>query len=129
MLNDPLANVLSIIKNADEKGMRQCSMKPTSKLITKVLDILNGKRFIGTYTLVDDGRGGILQISLIGAVNNCGAIKPRFPVGLPDYEKFEKRYLPSKDFGVLIVSTPKGIMTHTEAKSKGYGGRLLAYCY
>lgn len=129
MLNDPLANILSVIRNAEEKGMKQCSVKPSSRLITGVLDILNGKRFIGSYNLVNDGRGGILHVNLIGAINNCGAIKPRFPVGLPDYEKFEKRFLPSKDFGVLIVSTPKGIMTHSDAKSKGYGGRLLAFCY
>lgn len=129
MLNDPLANVLSVIKNAEDKGRKQCSIKPSSKLITKVLDILNSKKFIGSYSIVDDGRGSILQINLIGAINNCGAIKPRFPVAHPDYEKFEKRFLPSKDFGVLVVSTPNGIMTHTEAKAKGYGGRLIAYCY
>ena len=129
MLNDPLANILSVMKNAEDKGMRQCSIKPSSRLITKVLDILNSRKFIGSYSVFDDGRGGILHVTLIGAINNCGAIKPRFPVSLSDYEKFEKRFLPSKDFGVLIVSTPNGIMTHSDAKSKGYGGRLLAYCY
>ena len=46
-----------------------------------------------------------------------------------DFEKFERRYLPAKDMGILIVSTPAGIMTHVEAKKKGLGGRLLAYCY
>ncbi len=129
MLNDPVSNVLSVIKNAEGKGRKQCSLKPSSKLITHVLDILNEKRFIGSYSITDDGRGGIVQINLIGAINNCGSIKPRFSVGLEDYEKFEKRYLPAKDFGVLIVSTAKGIMTHADAKAKGHGGRLIAYCY
>jgi len=46
-----------------------------------------------------------------------------------NYEKFEKRYLPAKDFGMIIVSTNQGIMTHIEAKEKGLGGRLLAYVY
>ncbi|MBI2145204.1 30S ribosomal protein S8 [Candidatus Woesearchaeota archaeon] len=129
MLNDPLANVLSVIKNAEDKGMRQCAVKPSSKLMAKVLDIMAASRLIGSYEIIDDGRGGILQVSLIGAINDCRAIKPRFPVTLDDYEKFEKRFLPSKDFGVLIVSTPKGVMSHIEAKAKGIGGRLLAYCY
>ncbi len=129
MLNDPLANVLSVMNNADQKGMKQCSIKPSSKLILSVLEILNARRYIGSYNVVEDGRGGIVQINLIGAINKCGAIKPRFSVGMGNYEKFETRFLPAKDFGFLVVSTPKGIMTHTEAKAKGFGGRLLAYCY
>lgn len=129
MLNDPLANVLSMMKNAEDKGMKSCSARPSSRLITKVLEIMNAKRFIGSSAVVEDGRGGIVQVSLIGAINNCGAVKPRFSVKTGDYEKFEKRFLPAKGFGMLIVSTPKGIMTHTDAKAKGLGGRLLAYCY
>ena len=129
MLNDPLANVLSVINNAETKAMKECSVKPSSKLILSVLEILNAKRYIGSYSVIEDGRGNILRVSLIGAVNKCGAIKPRFSVQTGTYEKFEKRFLPAKDFGVLIVSTPKGIMAHADAKAKGFGGRLLAYCY
>lgn len=129
MLNDSLANVLSVINNAEHRGMRQCEVKPSSKLITAVLEIMNGRRYIGSYTVVEDGRGGVLQVSLIGGLNKCGAIKPRFSVSMGSYEKFEKRFLPAKDFGILIISTPKGIMTHTEAKAKGLGGKLVAYCY
>ena len=129
MLNDPLSNVLSTINNAEHKAMKQCSIKPASKLIGRVLDIMNGKMYLGSYTVIDDGRGNIVQVNLIGAINKCGAIKPRFSVGIGSYEKFEKRYLPAKDFGILIVSTPKGIMTHIDAKAKGLGGKLIAYCY
>ena len=129
MLNDPLSNVLSMINNAEHRAMKLCSVKPASKLIGRVLDIMNAKQYLGSYSIIDDGRGNIVQINLIGAINKCGAIKPRFSVGAGTYEKFEKRYLPAKDFGILIVSTPKGIMTHAEAKAKGLGGRLIAYCY
>ena len=129
MLNDPLANVLAVINNAEERGMKQCSIKPASKLIGRVLDILNERKFIGTYAITEDGRGNIIQINLIGAINKCGAIKPRFAVGKESFEKFEKRYLPAKDFGVLIISTAQGVMTHPEAKAKGLGGKLIAYCY
>jgi len=44
-------------------------------------------------------------------------------------KKFEKRYLPSRDIGILIVSTPSGVMTHFNARDKSTGGRLLAYIY
>ncbi len=129
MLNDPLSNVLSTINNAEQRAMKLCSVKPASKLIGKVLDIMNAKQYLGSYSVIDDGRGSIVQVNLIGAINKCGTIKPRFSVQTGSYEKFEKRYLPAKDFGILIVSTPKGIMTHADAKAKGLGGKLLAYCY
>ena len=129
MLNDPLSNVLATINNAEQKAMKQCSGKPASRLIGRVLDIMNARRYIGSYSIIDDGRGSIIQVNLIGAINKCGAIKPRFSVGTGSYEKFEKRYLPAKDFGILIVSTPEGVMTHSDAKAKGLGGTLIAYCY
>ena len=69
------------------------------------------------------------EINLIGNINKCGVVKPRFSLTKKNYENFEKRYLPAKDFGFLIVSTPKGIMIHKEALEKGMGGKLLAYVY
>ena len=129
MLNDPLANVLAVINNAENRSAKQCSIKPASKLISRVLGILNAKKYIGAYAVTQDGRGNIVSVTLIGAINKCGAIKPRFAVGKESYEKFEKRYLPAKDFGVLIISTSRGIMTHQDAKAKGLGGKLIAYCY
>ncbi len=129
MLNDPMANVLSVINNAEQRGMKQCMVKPSSKLITRVLEIMNSMLYIGSYKVIEDGKGDVVEISLIGAINKCGAIKPRFSVKVGSYERFEKRFLPAKDFGILIISTPNGIMAHTEAKAKGIGGKLLAYCY
>ena len=46
-----------------------------------------------------------------------------------EFEKFERRYLPAKGFGFLLVSTSKGIMTNEEAKTNGVGGKLIAYIY
>lgn len=85
--------------------------------------------YIGKYDVIEDNKGGIIVINLTGGFNKCGVIKPRFSVKKDGYEKFEKRFLPSKDFGLIIVSTPKGIMTHLEAKEKGLGGKLIAYAY
>ena len=70
-----------------------------------------------------------MRLNLIGKVNACGVIKPRYPVKLENFEEVEKNYLPAKDFGVVIVSTPEGIMTHETALEKKTGGVLLAYCY
>ena len=90
---------------------------------------MNEKNYLGSLEEIDDGKGGMLKVNLINKVNKCGAIKPRHSIKQDDFEKFEKRHLPAKDFGILIISTPKGIMTHNEAKEKKIGGKLLAYCY
>ena len=125
MLNDTLANALSGINNS--KG--NFTIRPVSKIIKSVLDIMKENAYLQSVEESKDTRGGELSVKLSGNLNKCGVIKPRFSVKKSDYEKYEKQYLPAKNFGLLIVSTPKGIMTHLEAKEKGLGGRLLAYCY
>lgn len=129
MLNDPLANALSVILNSEKIRKTKCLIKPISNLIKNVLNIMKDKHYIGEFKEMEDGRGNFIRINLLGAINKCGAIKPRYSVEKDEYEKFEKRYLPAKDFGIIIVSTSSGIITHKEARKKGIGGRLLAYCY
>ena len=129
MLNDPLANMLSKIKQYDRVGKSICYVRPATKLTKKILTILQHHGYIGTFEETVAARGGMLKVNLLGNINGCGVIKPRFAVKNAEFVKFEKRYLPANDFGVVIVSTPLGIMTHKDAKSKGIGGRLLSYCY
>lgn len=129
VLNDPLANVLSHIKNYENKGKRELITKHNSSIIRRTLKLLQDNLYIGEFTEVDDGKSKWLKIEVLGNINDIGVIKPRFSVQKDTYEKFEKRFLPAKDFGLLIISTPKGIMTHVEAKKLNIGGKLLAYCY
>jgi len=129
MLNDPLADTMSLILNNEMIGRQDCIIKPTSKIIREILNVMKENEFIGEFKEVEDSRGNYIQLKLIGNINKCGVIKPRYSVKSNDFEKFERRYLPAKDLGILFVSTPKGIMTHYDAKAKKTGGRLLAYCY
>lgn len=129
MLNDPLAAVLSKIVNAEKVGKKEVMVKPASKIIKEVLNLMNDNHYIGSYEEVNDGKGNLLKINLLGNINGCGVIKPRFSAKKTEFEKWEKRYLPAKDFGFLIVSTPLGVITHAQAKEKNTGGRLLAFCY
>lgn len=128
-LNDTLANALSKIMNAEKIGSNTCVITPISKVITKVLNVLHDNGYIGEITEIDTAAGKEITVNLLGKINNCNSIKPRFSVGLDNYTKFEKRFLPAKDFGVIIITTNQGIMTHSEAKDKKIGGKLLAYCY
>ena len=129
MLNDPLANALSKILNAEKLGRDSCTIKPSSKIIMEVLRIMQDNKFIGEFKETDDNKGGIITIQLIGKINKCGVIKPRYSTERDGFERFEKRYLPAKDFGILIISTPQGITTKDDAVKKNSGGVLLAYCY
>jgi len=129
MLNDPLANALSTIKNAERKGKGRCIIQPSSKMIGGVLSLLKDRGYVGSYEFVDDGKAGIFQVDLIGSINNCGVIKPRYPIKRNELDRWESRYLPARDFGLLILTTTDGIISHSDARKKGIGGKLLAYVY
>ncbi len=128
-LNDPLANVLSHVMIEDKKGKKKIVLKNNSKIIREVLTLLNKNNYLGTFKVIEDGKAGLIEVNLLGAINKTNVIKPRHSVKLTNYEKFEKRYLPAFGFGFLIVSTNQGIMTQEEAVKKKLGGKLLAYVY
>jgi len=129
MLNDALANALSKVLNAERRSKSECLIKPSSKIIKKVFEVMKDKIYVGNFVEISDNRGNVLKINLLGKINKCNAIKPRYAIKIDEFEKFEKRYLPAKGFGIIIISTNKGIMTLDEAKEKKIGGKLLAYCY
>ena len=128
-INDTLANTLSKIWGYEKVGKKEIEITPISKVIKKVLDIMNENGYVGEHTLTKTHKGETLKLNLLGKVNKCGVIKPRFSVKKDGFEKYEKRFLPAQNFGILIVSTPKGIMIHEEARKKQMGGKLLAFIY
>ncbi|MDD5959366.1 MAG: 30S ribosomal protein S8 [Methanobrevibacter wolinii] len=128
-LMDPLSDALTNIRNNELQVNSSCTISPASKLIGHVLSVMKKENYISNFEYVDDNKAGKFEVELDGNINQCGVIKPRHAVKKDEFEKFEKRYLPAKNFGILIVTTPEGIMTHREAIEKGIGGRLLAYMY
>jgi len=128
MKHDLISDVLSSIKNGDRYGKKYV-VTPSSRLIKSVLFILQSHNYIGDFEFMDDKKGGKFKIQLLGKVNDCNSVRPRYYVREDEYEKYEKRLLPAVGFGFLIVSTTKGVMIHTDAKEKGLGGVLLGYVY
>ncbi len=128
-LMDPLANALTNMRNNEMQGNNKCTVSPASKMIGQVLRTMQKEGYIGEFEYVDDEKAGQFTVELEGNINKCGVIKPRHAVKKDEFEKFEKRYLPSKNFGIMIMTTSEGIMTHQEAKERGIGGRLLVYVY
>ena len=126
---DPIADALSAIKNAEIVGKNIIYLAPASKLLRNVLKILKENGYIREYEYIENHRGGVIKVELKGKIHNIGAIKPRFSVKWREIELWERKYLPSYTMGLLIISTPKGLMTHEEAKKEKIGGRLIAYVY
>ena len=129
MLNDPLADALTAIKNAERVGKRECVVKPASKLIGRVLKVMQEYGYVEAFEWIYDGKGGQFKVRLKGNINDCKVIKPRHAIGRGDFEKWEARHLPAENFGILLISTNQGVISQYEAKKTGIGGRLLAYVY
>ncbi len=129
MMHDLINDAVVNIKNHERVGKYECVVKPTSKLLINILRVFQKEGYIGEFELMDDNRGGKIRIELTKRINDCGVIKPRYSVNHKDFIKWEARFLPAKDFGILILTTPQGVMDHKEAKEKGLGGKLLAYVY
>ncbi len=126
---DVLAHALNSIKVAEAKGANETRIRPASKLVRETLLLLQQNGYLGEFEFVDDGKSGEFIVKLLGKINECGVVKPRFAVKFVDFEKYEQRFLPSRDVGLLVVSTPKGLLTHRAAKQAKTGGRLIAFVY
>ena len=124
-----LSNLFSSIQNAEMRNKKSCMVIPASKLASEVLRVLQKKRYIGEFEYIDDGVGGKLMVQLLGRINRCGVISPRFPVKSVKLVDWEHRFLPAVGVGILVVSTPQGVMSHSDAQEKGIGGRLIGFVH
>lgn len=128
MKHSIISDCLSAIDNAEEVGKDECVV-PASDLMLDVLKVMQREGYIGEFELLEDNKGGKFRVKLVGEINKCKVVRPHFSAEKDEFEKWEKRYLPAKGLGVLIVSTSRGIMTHRDAKEKGVSGKLMAYVY
>lgn len=127
-----LANALATIKNAELRGKSEAIIMPASKLIANVLRVMQREGYIAGFEYIDDGRWGKIRVKLLGRINDIGVVKPRTSVSYRELSKMPehlRRYLASRDIGMLIISTSQGIMSHREALERRVGGVVLAYVY
>jgi len=85
--------------------------------------------YIGEFEVVDDKRAGKIVVNLLGRINKCGVISPRFDVAFNEIPKWTAQLLPSRQIGHIVLTTSYGIMDHEEARRKHTGGKILGYFY
>ena len=76
-----LADCLKTMSNAEKRGKRQVVIRPSSKVVVKFLQVMQKNGYIGEFEVLDDHRSGKIVINLIGRINKCGVISPRFDCG------------------------------------------------
>ncbi len=125
MSQDIVADGLNQIMNAKMVEKRKLKIKRYSKVLINVLEMMKQKGHIN-YSLNEEEK--ILEIEIL-KLNVCRAVKPRYYAKHADVDKYLRRFLPSRNFGVLVVSTNRGLIGHQEALDTKTGGSILAYFY
>lgn len=128
MRHDELADMFNIIKYTESIGRPECIV-PSSRLIKGVLEIMKNGGYIRDYETIVESAKPRLKVKLMGRINDCNIVRPRFSMGMKEFIKWEKKFLPADNIGLLIITTPKGITNQKEARKAGTGGKILGYVY
>ena len=126
---DLVADNLRTMVNAERLGRKQVMLKTSSKTMVRFLRVMQKHGYVGEFEIIDDHRQQKIVVELIGRINKCGVISPRFDVKNNHFEKWCNNILPSRQFGYLVMTTPYGIMDHEEAKKIQTGGKILGFFY
>ena len=127
MMTDPIADMLSRIRNAGRTGHRRVDMPP-SKLKAEVARILKENHFIHDYKVLDDGRHGVLRLYL-KYHDDRPVIRDLQRVSRPGnrtYMSVSELPRVRGGMGMAIVSTSKGVMTDRQARAQNVGGEVMA---
>ena len=131
-LNDPVADFLTRIRNANSAGLRTVVI-PSSKIKKEITKILFDQGFILNYQFINDNVQGSIKIALkYNSISKEPVIKKIERVSRPGL----RRYSPGSEIprvlnglGVNIVSTSKGLMTGKKAKRENLGGEIICNVY
>ena len=130
-ITDPIADMLTRIRNANS-SKHESVLVPSSKMKVAIAKILNDEGYINGYEVIDDGKQGVIKITLKYGANKTKVItgiKRVSKPGLRVYANKEEMPRVLRGLGIAIVSTSKGIMTDKEARKNNVGGEVLAFIW
>jgi small subunit ribosomal protein S8 len=129
MMTDPIADMLTRIRNAQMAGMRIVEM-PVSKLKKRLADILSKEGYIGTVEISDTTPAVlVIELKYQAGKARIQSIKRESKPGHRVYKKADELPRILNDYGIAIVSTSRGLMTNKEARQVGLGGELICSIY
>ena len=79
---EPLSNMFSSLLNNEKRHKHECIVYPASKLMGHVLRVMQKYGYVGEFEFIDDGRGGKFKVQLLGRINDCGSVRPRFSTAM-----------------------------------------------
>ncbi|MEM4330609.1 MAG: 30S ribosomal protein S8 [Candidatus Pacearchaeota archaeon] len=129
MAQDIISDALNMIMNEKRVGKKEVVIKRISKFLIAILEKMKKEDYLDFEVIKEKGNKSSVKVTIKEKLNECKAIKPRFSVTVKEIEKYQRRYLPSRNFGKILISTSKGLMDHHEALNKNIGGCLVAYYY
>jgi len=130
-ITDPIADMLTRIRNANSAKHETVEI-PASNMKKAIVEILNEEGYIKNYQVIEDGKQGIIRITLKYGQNHEKALtglKRVSKPGLRIYAGADELPRVLKGLGIAIISTSKGIMTDKKARKENVGGEVLAYVW
>ena len=130
-MTDPIADMLTRLRNANSVYHESVEI-PGSKIKTAIAEVLKEEGFIKDYTFTEDGKKGMISVSLKYGPNRekvISGIKRISKPGLRQYAKKSELPRVLGGLGIAIISTSKGIMSDKQARKAGLGGEVVAYVW
>ena len=130
-ISDVIADMLTRIRNANDAKHETVDV-PASNMKKAIADILVAEGYIRSYQIIEDGRQGIIRITLKygkGKTKTIQGLRRVSKPGLRLYSNCEDMPKVLGGLGIAIVSTSKGIMTDKKARELGVGGEVIAFVW
>ena len=130
-ITDVIADMLTRIRNANDAKHETVDV-PASNMKKAIAKILLDEGYIKSYEVIEDGKQGVIRISLkylAGKQKVIRGLRRVSKPGLRIYSNCEDMPKVMNGLGIAIVSTSKGIMTDKEARKANVGGEVLAFVW
>jgi len=129
-ISDVIADMLTRIRNANDAKHETVDI-PASNLKKSIAEILLDEGYIKNYQIVEDGKQGIIRVTLkyVGKQKVIHGLRRVSKPGLRIYSNCEDMPKVMNGLGIAIVSTSKGVMTDKKAREANVGGEILAFVW
>ena len=127
-MSDVIADMLTRIRNASTAKHATVDI-PASNMKKSIADILVEEGYVKSYQVIDDGKQGVIRVTLKYVGNKQKVIRGIRRVSKPGLRSYEDMPRVMNGLGIAIVSTSKGIMTDKKARAAKIGGEVLAFVW